>query len=322
MLVRDDRGLACPAGGFWVDPWLPVPVAVLTHLHGDHAHPGSGRYVAARAGEAVLRKRLGPEVEVQWVDYGERFELGGVTVSLHPAGHVLGSAQVRVEGGGEVWLVTGDLKREPDPTCAPFEVVRCDVLITEATFALPIYRWPDPQQEIERLRARWRSDGLTLMFAYALGKAQRILALLGEPVFAHGAVVAMVDAYRAAGVVLPEVRPIDASVTKKMLAGALVLAPPSARGSPWMRRFTGATVGFASGWMQVRGDRRRRGIELGLVLSDHADWPGLLRTIDETGASRILVTHGQSDTLARYLREQGRDADVLETRFEGEGDVA
>lgn len=321
MLERDDSGLHCPRGGFWVDPWAPVSTAVLTHLHADHARPGCGRYLAARAGEPVLRRRLGPEVEVQWLEYGERVRLGDVTVSLHPAGHVLGSAQVRVEGGGETWLVSGDLKRDHDPTCAPFEVVRCDVLIIEATFALPIYRWPDPLLEIERLRARWKQDGLTLVFAYALGKAQRIAAMLGETVFAHGAVLGMVEAYRAAGVVLPEVRPIDDSVTKKMLAGALVLAPPSARGSPWMRRFTGATVGFASGWMQVRGDRRRRGIELGLVISDHADWPSLLRTIDESQASRVLVTHGQSEALARYLREQGRDAGVLETAFEGEGDV-
>jgi len=324
LLLSDDAGLACPRGGFYVDPWRPVPLAVLTHAHADHARVGSARYIATRESVPILRRRLGPDAVIDAVEYGQRIPLGDTIVSLHSAGHVLGSAQIRVESGGETWLMTGDLKRDPDPTCAPFEIVRADVIITEATFALPIYRWPDPVQVVDQLRERWKKDGLTVVFAYALGKSQRILSMLGPdlpgPIYAHGAVRVVVDAYREAGVILPEVRPIEDKAAKKTMAGALVLAPPSARGTPWMKRFSTATTAFASGWMQVRGDRRRRAIDLGMVLSDHADWPGLLRTIEDSGATRVLLTHGHGEPLARWLREQGKDATVMKTLFEGEAE--
>lgn len=327
LLESDGRGLWCAAGGFHVDAWEPVPLSVVTHAHTDHARPGCGAYLCTEDSAAILRRRLGEGADVRATGYGDRIELGGTRVSLHPAGHVLGSAQVRIESGGETWVVTGDYKRAPDPTCAPFETVRCDVLVTEATFALPIYKWRAAQSAVRELVAFWdaaRERGETaIVLCWALGKAQRILAELARlgidrPVHAHGAIVGLTEVYRARGIVLPELRSAT-EATKNELAGALVLAPPSARGGSWIRRFRRARLGLASGWMQVRGDRRRRAVDRGFVLSDHADWPALLRTVDESGAKRVLVTHGFSDALARYLREtRGLETATLATRYEGE----
>jgi putative mRNA 3-end processing factor len=251
-----------------------------------------------------------------------------VDVSLHPAGHVLGSAQVRVGDGQRTWVVTGDYKRAPDPTCAPFERVPCDVLVTEATFALPIYRWPAPEIVAGEVLAWWeacRAEGVpAVLFAYALGKAQRLLGelarLTDRPVWTHGAVEGITAAYRAEGIPLLPTLPVGEE--RRSFAGELILAPPSAGGSPWMKRFPGAQTGFASGWMQVRGARRRQNVDRGFVLSDHTDWPGLVRTIRESGARRILPTHGSSDALVRWLREQGFEAEPLATAFEGEGEPA
>lgn len=320
MLRLDDRGLFCEPGRFHVDPWEPVPVAVLTHGHGDHCRPGSGQYVVEASGAGIARKRLGPDANLRIVAYGERIALGDVVVSLHPAGHVLGSAQVRVEGGGEVSLVTGDFKRQPDPTCAPFEVVRADHLICEATFALPVYRWPDPSAVIAELlaiHAAGAADGrTTIVFAYALGKAQRLIAMLAERGFTgvhvHGAIAAMNDVYRAAGVALPET-PLVVESGRKKLEGAMVIAPILVRGTPFMRRFKDPIEILASGWMRVRGDRRRRALDHGLVLSDHADWPSLLQTVHDVSPSTVRATHGHTVPFARYLREvEGRDAQPLE----------
>ena len=318
-------GLYGPAGDFHLDPWRPAPLAVITHAHGDHLRAGSERYFVSRAGETLARRRLPPEARITALDYGEPVNFGGVQVSLHPAGHVLGSAQVRIEHGGETWVVSGDYKRDPDPTCAPFEVLPCDVFISEATFALPVYRWTPSAAVAAEIHAWWlanRERGLaSVLFAYALGKAQRVLAelaaLTDEPVYVHGAVGTLVEAYREAGVkMLPTLAP--EATRRADYAGALVLAPPSASGSPWMRRFGEAATGFCSGWMRVRGDRRRRGYDRGFVLSDHADWPSLLRTFRETGARRILLTHGHTETMCRYLREQGVDAAALATDYGAE----
>ena len=323
-------GLLCAAGGFHVDPWGPSPLAVITHVHGDHLVPGSEQYLCAAPSLPILRKRLGPDVRARGVPYGERVTLGDAAFSFHPAGHVLGSAQVRIEAAGEVWVVSGDYKRAPDPTCAPFEVVPCDVFITEATFGLPIYRWEEPALVVSRILDWWnanREAGVaSVLFCYAMGKAQRILAELAlvtdRPVLVHGAVEGLVELYREAGVrMLPTLR-VSETAKGRSFAGELVLAPPAASGSTWMRRF-GATreTAFASGWMRVRGTRRRKGFDRGFALSDHADWPALLRTIAETGARRVLVTHGYSDELARYLAERGLDASPLATAYEGEGDI-
>ena len=323
-------GLACEAGGFHVDPWGAAELAVITHVHGDHLRLGSRRYLCTAPSLPFLRKRLGPDVVAEGIPYGERVRLGGTTVSFHPAGHVLGSAQVRIETAGAVWVVSGDYKRAPDPTCAPFEVVPCDVFVTEATFALPIYRWEEPSAVVPRILEWWdanREAGRpSVLFSYAMGKAQRILAelaaLTGRTVMVHGAVEGLTALYRDAGVrMLPTEKVADAP-RGRPYAGELILAPPAASGSTWMRRFGAAReTAFASGWMRVRGTRRQKGFDRGFALSDHADWPALLRTIAETGARRVLVTHGYSDELARHLREQGKDAGVLETAYEGEADL-
>lgn len=323
------RGLYCPPGDFYIDPWRPVDRAVITHAHGDHARWGHGAYYACHAARPLLRRRLRRDALILTADYGHRFRLGDARVSFHPAGHILGSAQIRVEHRGVVWVISGDYKRDADPTCAPFEVVPCDTFITEATFALPIYRWRPVAEIAAEIHAWWcdaAARGRTaVLFCYALGKAQRILAelrgLTDATVDLHGALVPLVDAYREAGVAMLPTVPVSAWPRGHDFAGSLVMAPPSAAGSPWMKRFRPEETGFASGWMRIRGNRRRRGYDRGFVISDHVDWPDLLRTIRDTGARRVLATHGRSDVLVRYLREvEGLDAAPLETAYTGEGD--
>lgn len=319
------EGLYCPAGDFHIDPWRPVKRAVITHGHGDHARGGMGAYHTSRAGLPILRWRLGEQDYAVHED-GEAFRLGDARVSLHPAGHVLGSVQVRVEVDGEVWVASGDYKRQHDPTCAPFEVVPCDTFITEATFGLPIYRWPstaDVAADIVAWRAHCAERGeAAVLFCYALGKAQRVLAELaahtGEPALLHGAVAAGVEVYRQAGIPMLETLPVSETQKGADLAGKLVIAPPSAAGSPWMRRFRRAQQGFASGWMRIRGNRRRRNYDRGFVVSDHADWPDLMRTVRETGARRVIATHGNTDAIIRALNEDGIAAEAFRTGFGGE----
>jgi len=329
LVVTTPTGLHCAAGGFYIDPWEPADLALITHAHADHARPGSASYVCAEPGVPLLRRRLGESASIRGVAYGEPLTLGEARVSLHPAGHVLGSAQIRIEVRGQVWVVSGDYKRAPDPTCAPFEVVACDVLVTEATFGLPIYRWAEPSSVAAEILAWWdacRERGrAAVLFCYALGKAQRILAelasLTDRRVLTHGAIEPLLEIYRAAGVRLLPTEPVAETKRGRSFAGELILAPPSAGGSPWMRRFRERETAFASGWMRVRGTRRRKGYDRGFVLSDHADWPALLRTVEETGARRVLATHGHAHELARYLRERGLAAEALATTFEGEADV-
>jgi putative mRNA 3-end processing factor len=328
LVVASPAGLFCPPGGFHVDPAGPCGTAVVTHAHADHAQPGAREYVCADACVPLLRHRLGPDAALRGVAYGDIFRLGDVDVSLHPAGHVLGSAQVRLEHDGRVWVVSGDYKRAKDPTCAPFEVVPCDVFVTEATFALPIYRWDEPERVAAEIHAWWNSrpDRPCVLFAYALGKAQRVLAelafLTDRPVLTHGAIETYAALYREAGVPMLPTEPLGEAKRKKAdLAGALILAPPSARATPWMRRFAHAETGFASGFMRLRGPRRGQNYDRGFALSDHADWPALLRTIEETGARRVLATHGYADELARYLGERGLESGTIATAFAGEGDA-
>lgn len=319
------EGLYCPAGDFHIDPWRPVPRAVITHGHGDHARAGMGEYHAARSGLPILQWRLG-EQTYRTYDYGESFTLGRAKISLHSAGHVLGSAQVRVEVDGETWVASGDYKRQHDPTCAPFEVVPCDTFITEATFGLPIYRWP-ATSEVARDMVAWRDEcaangEAAVLYCYSLGKAQRVLAELmahtDQPALLHGAVATGVEVYRSAGIALLPTRSISEEEKGADFAGKLVIAPPSAAGSAWMRRFRRAQTGFASGWMRIRGNRRRRNYDRGFVVSDHADWPDLLRTIRETGARRVIATHGNTDALVRALNEEGIATGTFRTDFGGE----
>jgi len=328
LIQTTAEGLYCPAGDFHIDPWRPVERAVTTHAHADHARTGSAAYLCTAPGQHVLRPRLGPEAVIETLPYRESKRIGDVTVSFHPAGHLLGSAQVRIERGGEVWVVSGDYKTVSDATCDRFEPVPCDVFITESTFGLPVYRWPDQRLVFEEIDTWWRAnrkDGRTsLLFVYALGKAQRVLSGIDTdagPLAAHGAVRVCTDAYIEAGVALPALPALD-DLAPEDLGRSLVLAPPSAQGSPWMRRFRQPATGFVSGWMLLRGPRRRRSVERGFVLSDHADWPGLLDAVAATGAERIGVTHGSADAMARWLREQGRESWTLPTRFEGESEQA
>lgn len=320
MVVVRREGLYCVPGGFYIDPWRPVDRAVITHAHGDHARYGHGHYLSAAPGVDVLKSRLG-DINVQGIEYGDTVVHNGVTVSLHPAGHVLGSAQVRMECGGEVWVASGDYKVEPDKTCAPFEPVRCDTFITESTFGLPIYRWEPEQQVIDEINAWWRRNAeagrCSVVFAYAFGKAQRILSRLDPaigPIVCHGAVEPLNRVYRAGGVALPETVMVS-EIEKAALRRAIVIAPPSASGSPWMKRFGDYSDSFASGWMLLRGARRRRGVDRGFVLSDHADWPGLMSAIKATEAERIIVTHGSIPTMVRWLCQNGLDAKGFDTEY-------
>jgi putative mRNA 3-end processing factor len=325
LVTLQPEGLYCPAGGFHIDPWRPVERAVITHAHGDHASPGHGHYLASAAGEHVTRRRVGRDSSIQTLRYGETLALDDVRVSLHPAGHVLGSAQVRIEHRGEVWVVSGDYKLDADPTCVRFEPVRCDTFITESTFGLPIYRWRAPDElfaDIDRWWGANRAAGRpSVVYAYALGKAQRILASVDAsigPIYTHGAVEALNDAYRASGVALPPTATVGSQPKGHDFSGALIVAPPSAQATPWLRRIGPHDDAFASGWMQIRGVRRRRALDRGFALSDHADWPSLLAAIAATGASRVIVTHGYSDPLVRWLNERGIAAERLVTRFKGE----
>ncbi len=325
LIVARPEGLYCPPGDFYIDPWRPVDRAVITHAHSDHAHAGHGHYIAQHDSAPILRRRLGEDITLQTLAYGEAIEHQGVRLSLHPAGHVLGSAQVRLEHGGQVWVASGDYKLENDGTCAPFEPVRCNTFITESTFGLPIYRWPAQPALFTEINDWWRRNAEagrpSVLYAYALGKAQRLLhgvdAGIG-PIISHGAVEPINEIYRAAGVRVPPTLAVsDESVNKALLARALVIAPPSAARSSWLRRFgPDLSDAFASGWMQLRGTRRRRGVDRGFVVSDHADWPGLQQAIRATGAERVFVTHGSVAVMVRWLREeQGLQAQGFVTEY-------
>lgn len=332
LIITTPRGLYCAAGDFYIDPWRPVERAIITHAHSDHARTGHGHYLANDDGAGVLRARLG-EIDLQTLPYGERIRIGDVDLSFHPAGHVLGASQVRIAHRGEVWVASGDYKVAPDPTCAPFEAVRCDTFITESTFGLPIYRWDEPDVVFGELNRWWAENAAagrpSVVFCYAFGKAQRLLASIDPsigPIVCHGAVENLNAVYRESGVALPPTQRVMAETGKDRgaagdLSRALIVAPPSAAGSPWLRRFNkhGAyRDAFASGWMRLRGARRRRGVDRGFVLSDHADWPGLLQAIGATGASRVIVTHGHTAPLVRWLSEHGYEAGNFETAYTGD----
>lgn len=325
VLTLRPEGLYCAAGDFYIDPWRRVPRAVITHAHADHARAGMGCYYTQHDNAALIRIRLG-EIEAHGFAYGETFTLGAASISLHPAGHVLGSAQVRVAVDGQVWVVSGDYKRAADPTCALFEPVACDVYISEATFALPCYRWSESESVCLDILKWWddcvRQSIPAVLLCYSFGKAQRVLAelarLVDRRVFLHGAMQQLVEHYRRCGIAMLPTEAVSESAKSRDFSGELILCPPAAAGSPWMRRFKDASLGFASGWMQIRGNRRRASYDRGFALSDHADWPGLIRSINQTGARRVLLTHGNTDALCRYLREQGVDAHALQTELGGE----
>jgi putative mRNA 3-end processing factor len=317
LLEVREPGLYCPAGDFYIDPRDAVDRAVITHAHSNHVRIGSRRYLTARPGEELLRAVLGELAAIEGVEYGERVAIGDTAVSLHPAGHILGSAQVRIEHRGEVWVMSGDYKLTPDPTCAPFEPIRCHTFVTESSFALPIFRWPEESETIAAIHAWWKanreSGKASLLFAAPLGKAQRVLAALDCSIgliYTPEVVEKYNCIYRGQGIALP------ATLTAKPAKGALILAPPNLRGTDWAKSLGAVSTALASGWMRVRGTRRRRSLDRGFVLGGHADWPGLLRAIDETRAETVWVMHGFRAPLVRWLEEHGRQAVSIEARFE------
>ncbi len=339
LVVERPAGLYCPPGDFYIDPWRPVDRAVITHAHADHARSGHGHYLASARSERVLRSRLGA-ITLQPLAYGEVVEHRGVRISLHPAGHVLGSSQVRIEHGGRVWVASGDYfvsgardssagsaaADEDNLTCDAFEPVRCDCFITESTFGLPVYRWRPQREVYADINAWWSANAeagrASLLMGYSFGKAQRLLAGLDErigPIVVHTAVEPLNRAYRAEGVRLPATQLLSEVVDKASLARAIAIAPPSVQGSAWARSLTvggvEASDAFASGWMQLRGARRWRAVDRGFVMSDHADWPGLQRAIAATGAERVIVTHGYEAVMVRWLEQQGLQAGSFRTEF-------
>lgn len=325
LVISTEAGLYCPEGNFHLDPWLPVARALITHAHSDHARSGCGRYVTVRPGKALLQARLGPDAVIDAIDYGEPLVINGVRISFHPAGHLLGSAQIRIESRGEVCVFSGDYKVAADPTCAPFEPLKCDTFITESTFGLPLFRWRPPAEVFSEMNLWWQANATqrraSVIYAYSLGKAQRLLSGLDPsigPIFCHGAVHRMTEIYRQQGVSLPAAAYVGDRGPKEDWSRALIVAPPRARGSAWLRRFGDFGSANASGWMQIRGARRRLAVDRGFVLSDHADWPGLLEAIAGTRARRIRVTHGAVGPMVRWLSENGWDASAIATRYEGE----
>ena len=325
LITLTDRGLYCRQGDFYIDPWKPVKQAVLTHAHSDHAYRGNTNYLVSKDCRRLAEIRLDFEASISSMEYGKTRTVDGVKISFHPAGHILGSAQVRVEYKGEVWVISGDFKLTPDPTCAPFEPIKCNFFVTEATFALPIYRWGPPEQVFEDIKEWWRRnqerEKASVIFAYSLGKAQRVIAGVDSsigPIYTHGAVERLNQAYRETGVNLPPTIYAGSVTNKKDYIGSLIVAPPSAQVSPWLRRFGSHSTAFASGWMMVRGARRQRAVDRGFVMSDHADWPELNTAIHETDADTVYVTHGFIPELVRWLRENGIEAHPLKTKFIGD----
>lgn len=324
LVTFTDAGLYCAAGGFYIDPWKPVDKAVITHAHSDHAKWGSKYYLCHHLTKPLLQARLGDN-NYESIGWNEPVYMNGVKVSLHPAGHIIGSSQIRIEYNGEVWVVSGDYKTEDDGISGAFEPVRCHVFITESTFGLPIYNWL-PQAEIYNNIRNWitankEENHASILIAYSLGKAQRLLKAiepLRQKIWVHGAIYNMQQAILSTGVQLPPVEYIRPDTPKDELKGAIIIAPPGAEGSTWMRRFLPYGVGVCSGWMQVRGNARRRNVDAGFALSDHADWNGLLNAVKATGAEKVFVTHGFQSAFSRYLNEQGLWSAEVKTEYGGE----
>lgn len=323
VLTFTDRGIYCPAGDFYIDPWRPVERALITHGHADHARSGHQSYFATEPAAPVMRHRLG-NIPLQTTPYGQSHCIGGATVSFHPAGHVPGSAQIRVEVGGQVWVASGDYKTTDDGLSEPFEPVPCHAFITESTFGLPIFNWEDQNTVAQQINQWWRANKAagraSVLGAYALGKAQRLLSAIDcdiGPILTHGAIENTNEVLRAQGIALPHTIRVTPDVSHKDHQGALILCPPSGFGG-WSKRFGPQSTAFASGWMALRGVRRRRAADRGFILSDHADWDGLNQAIAATGAERVFVTHGYTRQFTRWLRDQGYDAHVVSTEYEGE----
>ncbi len=326
VLTFTDKGIYCPDGDFFIDPWRAVGRALITHAHSDHARSGHGAYLSTPGTDIVMRHRLGA-VASETMAYGTTCQIGGVTVSFHPAGHVPGSAMIRVERKGEVWVVSGDYKVATDGLAEPWQPVSCHTFISECTFGLPVFRWEENATVMARIRDWWARNAaagkVSILGAYSLGKAQRLMVGVAGagPILTHGAVEGTCEALRAAGYAIPDTVRVGPGVDGKSHPGALVIAPPSALGTPWAGRFGPSESAFASGWMALRGVRRRRGTA-GFIVSDHADWPGLNTAIREMGASRVFVTHGYTTPFRKWLETQGYEAGIVATEYAGDDAAA
>lgn len=327
LIEFTDIGLYCRAGDFYIDPWKPARQAIITHAHSDHARFGSEQYLCHTKTLPVLKLRLGEMIRADSIEWNQPFTQNGVKISLHPAGHIIGSSQVRIEDKGEVWVVSGDYKTEDDGLSGAFEPVRCHTFITESTFGLPIYNWKSQEtiySDIQNWIIQNQADQKTsVITAYSLGKAQRVLqcvAAITDNIYVHGAVWNTQQALLAAGMKLPAVKRVTPDVPKENYKNAVIIAPPSADGTPWMKRFNPYSVGICSGWMQVRGNVRRRNADAGFALSDHADWKGLLQAVKATGAEKVFVTHGFQSAFSRYLTENGIEAAEVKTAYGTEDD--
>ncbi|MEL7159678.1 MAG: ligase-associated DNA damage response exonuclease [Bacteroidota bacterium] len=324
LLEFTERGIYCPRADVYIDPWQPVSHALITHGHADHSRWGHKAYLATHTAGPVIKYRLG-DIHLQTVGYGETTTIHGVKFSFHPAGHIVGSAQIRVEYKGEVWVASGDYKLEDDGLSEAFEPVKCQHFITESTFGLPVYRWTAQETVFADINDWWRTNReagkVSLLTGYALGKAQRLLRGLDTSIgriYTHGAIENTNEVIRAQGIDLPPTIRVSKEIDKKDYPGNIVVTTPGSIGQPWVKKFGQASVGAASGWMSLRGARRRRGADRGFVLSDHCDWPGLLEAIDLTGAENVYVTHGYTAIFSKYLRSRGFNAVELETEYEGE----
>ncbi|WP_081208493.1 ligase-associated DNA damage response exonuclease [Salegentibacter sediminis] len=323
LLVFDDKGIYCAIADVYLDPWKPVDKAIISPGHADHSRWGHKKYITHHTNIPIIKHRLG-DIEVSGKEWNESFTINGVKFSLHPAGHIIGSSQIRVEYKGEVWVFSGDYKDENDGVAVPYEPVKCHTFITECTFGLPAFKWQAQEEVFEEINAWWRQnkeDGRTsVLFGYSLGKAQRLLkhldASIGK-IYTHGAIENMTEVLRSQ-LKFPKTTRITREVKKEEIKGNIVIAPPSAHGTTWIKKMTPYVTASASGWMIFRGARRRRAIDRGFVLSDHCDWQGLLKSIKATEASKIICTHGYTDIFSRFLCEQGYDARTVATQYEGE----
>ena len=325
LITFTKNGIYCPRADVYIDPWRKVKNALITHGHSDHSRPGHENYLCTHTAKPAIKYRLGQQIKIQSVAYGENITINGVKISFHPAGHILGSAQIRLEYKGEVWVVSGDYKLDDDGLSEPFEPIKCHTFITESTFGLPVYRWPNQNDVYQQINTWWKNnqemETTSVLTCYSLGKAQRLLQNVDPsigPIYTHGAIENINSVIRDQGINLNTTVLLDKDVSKEELKTALVLAPPAAIGTNWLRHFSKISTGIASGWMALRGPRRRRSVDRGFVLSDHADWDGLLTAIKETGCEKVFVTHGYTSIFSKYLNEIGYDASIVETRFHGE----
>ncbi|WP_299798079.1 ligase-associated DNA damage response exonuclease [uncultured Maribacter sp.] len=325
LLQFTANGIYCEKAKVYLDPWKPVDHAIISHGHADHSRYGHKKYITHHRNVPIILHRLG-KINVEGKEWGETFVINNVKFSLHPAGHIIGSSQIRVEHKGEVWVFTGDYKTENDGISTPYEPIKCNTFITECTFGLPAFKWTPQAEVLENINNWWaenKAEGKTsILFGYSLGKAQRLLKYLNTDIgeiYTHGAIENMTEVLRPL-VDFPKTTLITRETKKEQLLGNIVLAPPSAHGSTWIRKMVPYVTASASGWMTFRGARRRRAIDKGFVLSDHCDWPGLLESIEATGAEKIISTHGYTDIFSKYLREQGYDARTEATQY-GEEEI-